>query len=60
MKVISDVPGHREVEFEGNEQRIHDYAEQLLDEGWDVFIALKYACRRFGTITPSFYKWYTQ
>lgn len=58
MKIISDIPGHREVELDPHEQRIRDYAEQLLDEGWGMEVALQYACQRFGTVTPEFRNWW--
>jgi hypothetical protein len=58
MIVIAWEKGHREVELQGNERRIHNYCEQLLDEGWDQDTALKYAGRRFGPVHADFVHWY--
>ena len=59
MKVIESKYGGRPttVELEGNEPRIRDMFERLLDEGWDIGTALRYAERRFGVATAAFRGW---
>ena len=59
MKTIANKYGGRdEVELEGNEPNIDRYASELLNEGWDMETALKYACRRFGQVTVAFRNWW--
>lgn len=57
MKIISDVPGHREVELTDHEARQRDYIEELLDRGFNFRIAFKYAAIRFGVVTGELRRW---
>jgi hypothetical protein len=57
MKIISNTTGDRVVELEGNEPRIQRHFDELLDQGWDIPTAFRYAQRRFGVASALFYRW---
>jgi hypothetical protein len=57
MKTIANERGNRVVELTSHESRSHAYFERLLDEGWDVATAQRYAERRFGVLDPAFVRW---
>lgn len=57
MKIISDVPGRREVQLTDHEMRQNDYINELLDEGFSFNTAFKYAARRFGVVSAELREW---